>query len=51
MHEFVKRRRDISEEEVEVLKDLISKMLVYDPLDRITAKEVADHEWFDWRYP
>ena len=27
-------------------KDLIQKMLAYDPLERITLQEIAAHDWF-----
>jgi len=27
-------------------KDLIKKMLAYDPQDRLSARQCLDHEWF-----
>jgi serine/threonine protein kinase len=38
--------REISEEEKELLVDLLSKILVFDPKHRISTQEVAKHIWF-----
>lgn len=36
----------ISQRESTLLYDLLSKMFVYDPADRITASQMLDHPWF-----
>jgi len=43
---FEKTGTRLEEEEVDVLGDLLGKMLKYRPEDRITMKEVLDHPWF-----
>jgi serine/threonine protein kinase len=40
------RHWDISEREKEVFAKLLSRLLEYDPNDRIGAKAAIDHEWF-----
>ncbi|EAW11064.1 putative protein kinase [Aspergillus clavatus NRRL 1] len=39
-------RREISREEIELLGDLLRKILQYEPSRRLTAAEAQDHEWF-----
>lgn len=36
------------EVEVELLNDLLAKMLKYDPEKRITIQEVVRHPWFEY---
>ena len=31
---------------MELFLDLLRKIFVYDPAERITAKQALDHEWF-----
>jgi serine/threonine-protein kinase SRPK3 len=38
----------LSSEEVELLADLLGKMLKYDPRDRIGIDEVVEHPWFQY---
>lgn len=38
--------QDISEEETELLSDLLRRLLQYVPAQRLPAREVADHRWF-----
>jgi serine/threonine protein kinase len=40
------RHWDISQRETEVFAVLLSRLLEYDPKDRISAKAVLNHEWF-----
>jgi serine/threonine protein kinase len=35
--------RDISERDIEMFADLLSKLLKFDPKERLTAKEELDH--------
>ncbi|KAL2068500.1 hypothetical protein VTL71DRAFT_14837 [Oculimacula yallundae] len=37
---------DIPEPEVELLADLLANILKYDPVERITARQVSEHAWF-----
>lgn len=39
-------RHDISQEEAELLSDLLMKIFRYNPKERLTAREVVDHAWF-----
>ena len=39
-------RYRLSYEEVETISDLLYQMFKYDPKERITAREVLNHEWF-----
>ena len=43
---ILEERNDIDETELNIICDLIRKMLDYDPNKRITAKESLEHEWF-----
>ena len=36
----------IPEEEAALLYDLLSKIFVYDPSERVSVKELVDHPWF-----
>jgi len=38
--------RDVAGEEIEVFADLLSKILKYNPSDRLIAKAAEDHGWF-----
>jgi serine/threonine protein kinase len=38
--------RDISKEEIEVLADILGRILRFDLKERLTARGVQDHEWF-----
>ncbi|KAK7757117.1 hypothetical protein SLS62_000664 [Diatrype stigma] len=38
--------RAIPEDEIEVFSDLLSKLLSFDPEDRLTASQALEHEWF-----
>ena len=38
----------LEREEVELLGDLLEKMLKYNPEDRITIQEVVRHPWFEY---
>jgi serine/threonine protein kinase len=38
--------REISAEEIEIFADLLSKLLKFDPNDRLKVKAIQDHEWF-----
>lgn len=42
---------DISNEEVEVFADLLSKLVRYDPEERISVTDVLEHEWFKRSFP
>lgn len=39
----------ISNEEADLLFDLLSKIFVYEPSERLSAKEALDHPWFHFR--
>jgi serine/threonine-protein kinase SRPK3 len=39
----------LAEEEVELLGDLLEKMLRYRPEERLTMDEVIRHPWFAYR--
>ena len=39
-------RINIGEEELDLIEDLIFKILEYDPNERLTAKEITEHKWF-----
>ena len=39
-------RRDIPQDEIEVFADLLGKLLMYSPDDRISARAALEHEWF-----
>ncbi|KAI0020876.1 kinase-like domain-containing protein [Xylariomycetidae sp. FL0641] len=43
----VKTSFKVPDEEVRVLGDLLTKMIKYNPEERITLDEVLGHEWFD----
>ncbi|UNI22946.1 hypothetical protein JDV02_008789 [Purpureocillium takamizusanense] len=38
----------ISEQEAILLNDLLAKIFVYDPADRLTAEQMLDHPWFQF---
>lgn len=40
------RHRPIAPEEIEVFADLLGRLLEYVPAERITAKDLLEHEWF-----
>jgi serine/threonine protein kinase len=40
------RHRDISKTEQDIFADLLGQLLEYKPEDRISAKDVINHEWF-----
>lgn len=42
----MKKNRDPPGDEIEVLADLLGKLLKYNPGDRLTADAVQGHEWF-----
>ncbi|KAJ8131911.1 hypothetical protein O1611_g1711 [Lasiodiplodia mahajangana] len=44
--ELLKAMPKIEESEATLLYDLLSKIFVYDPTQRLTAKEMLDHPWF-----
>ena len=37
---------NISDKEVDLLSDLLGRLLRYDPAERISAKEALEHDWF-----
>ncbi|XMA17699.1 hypothetical protein WAI453_010490 [Rhynchosporium graminicola] len=37
---------EIPELEVELLADLLAKVLKYDPNERLTARQISEHAWF-----
>ena len=39
-------RIDICEEELDLIEDLLYKILEYDPNQRLTASEILKHKWF-----
>ncbi|TVY18369.1 Serine/threonine-protein kinase SRPK, partial [Lachnellula arida] len=39
-------RHDISQEETDLLSDLLMKIFRYNPKERLTASQVVDHAWF-----
>lgn len=39
-------RIDICEEELDLIEDLLYKILEYDPNQRLTASEILNHKWF-----
>jgi serine/threonine-protein kinase SRPK3 len=38
----------LEDEEVDLLSDLLEKMLMYNPEERITIQEVVRHPWFEY---
>lgn len=41
---------EISEDELDLIEDLIFKILEYDPIQRLSAKQILNHKWFQYEY-
>lgn len=39
--------RDMSQQEIDLFADLLEKILKFDPKKRISAAEIAKHDWFE----
>ena len=50
LREEISSSMEISEDELDLIEDLIFKILEYDPKQRLSAKKILEHKWFKYKY-